>query len=170
MTHALIPALAVAAVAVPAALAGPAAAATAPAPAPVTCAELLAAYAEAQDAFPIVERIEDQTDPLRRAAYALTRRLDDMLRATLDAPTPTTRAGFEALALAAAIYAEGDAERSSWDGARDIAVLARALVLVTGAALPPTFLGFGDEPDYRAREAALRAAPGRLPEGMALAA
>ena len=49
------------------------------------------------------------------------------------------------------------------DSDREYARAARALIILTGVDLPAGFLGFGDELEFEAREAALLARPGRLP-------
>lgn len=125
--------------------------------------DLLTAYVEAQDAYPICER-EDVGTPRYTAAVAADRRLCRSLSEILGAPTPNTLDGLRTLALAAAISAEGAVRGSPLDNGRELVATARALLVATDTALPAEFLVFGDEPDFEARERMLLAKPGRLPE------
>ncbi len=70
--------------------------------------------------------------------------------------------GLRASALASAMLCE--AESSTEDPTTVAAIgLTRAVLAVTGTPLPPGFVGFGDEPDYKQRDRALFDPPGSLP-------
>ncbi|MCJ2024726.1 hypothetical protein [Methylobacterium sp. J-067] len=135
---------------------GAAVAATVPLPVMATPVEradlydrLLTLYAEDHNARPARDNPETE-----RAAELVASRLWETARAVADLPAPKTLDGLRTTALAAAIIHE-----FALCGGKDMndcaAVgLIRATLAVTGTPLPPGFVGFGDEPDFREREQA----------------
>ncbi len=136
----------------------------APTPAPAERADLydrlLVAYAEDRAARPISGRDGDET--ARRAANLVLNRAWALARDVVSLPPPSTLEGLRASALASAMLCE--AESSTEDPTTVAAIgLTRAVLAVTGTPLPPGFVGFGDEPDYKQRDRALFDPPGSLP-------
>ncbi len=136
----------------------------APTPAPAERADLydrlLVAYAEDRAARPISGRDGDET--ARRAANLVLNRAWTLARDVVSLPPPSTLEGLRASALASAMLCE--AESTTEDPTTVAAIgLTRAVLAVTGTPLPPGFVGFGDEPDYKQRDRALFDPPGSLP-------
>jgi hypothetical protein len=126
-------------------------------------ARLLAAYAEDRRARPVAAHLGGWT--LEHEASKLVYvRCWNLAREIVALPPSTTIEGMGLTALAAAILIECDF--TSNDPTITAAVgLTRAILATTGTALPPGFVGFGDEPDHGERDDALHAASdGKLPE------
>ncbi|MCJ2039568.1 hypothetical protein MKK55_11535 [Methylobacterium sp. J-059] len=127
-------------------------------------ARLVTAYAEDRASRPIAitaefNSIEDE------ASRLVLRRCRDVCVEILALPAPQAADGLALVALAAAITLEVslDGEDNPQPEAVAAVVATRALLGVTGTALPPGFSGFGDEPDCSERDAALFDRPGSLP-------
>lgn len=78
-----------------------------------------------------------------------------LVRYVLALPAPKTVEGLAVVGLAAAIFAEGDGADANGDRAAELTAVIRAIASVVDIGLPASFRGFGDEPDFEAREAAL---------------
>jgi hypothetical protein len=125
-------------------------------------ARQLTAYAEDRACFPIANVAAYGS--LEQAATSLvSRRCRDVCVEILTLPPPQAPDGLALAALAAAIELE-----ACWFQGKDRQLnegiaLIRAVLAITGTALPPGFCGFGDEPDSPERNDALFAAQGSLP-------
>ena len=123
---------------------------------------VIQAHAEAQAVRPIFET-NDPDAPRYRSAFAVDMRMRALLKQVFALPAPRTPEGLAVVGLALAIEVEGLLSTRCVENEEIIAAAARAILAATGTALPPAFLGFGDEPGFEAREAAVLAGPGRLP-------
>jgi hypothetical protein len=123
-------------------------------------ARLLAAYAEDRAARPVAGRakawsIEDE------ASILVFQRAAQICAEVLDLPAPQTRDGHGLVAIAAAIMWEASEPHDYQD--RGAIAMIRAMLALTETTMPPGFVGFGDEPDLRARDVALYSGAGSLP-------
>ncbi|MDR7039862.1 hypothetical protein J2X36_004640 [Methylobacterium sp. BE186] len=122
---------------------------------------IFAAHAEAGDCRPI-DNVADPFSIESKACQHVAWRLWNLLDEVADLPAPRTLDGLGVLAVAQALYLEGTVCADTPEALRQ-AVLVRAALSVTGAALPPGFMGFGDEPEFREREQAALHRIGRIP-------
>lgn len=120
------------------------------------------AHAEAKAVRPIFET-NDPDAPRYRSAFAVDMRMRALLKQVFALPAPRTPEGLAVVGLALAIEVEGLLSTRCIENEDILASAARAILSATGAALPSAFLGFGDEPGFAAREAAMLAGPGQLP-------
>lgn len=123
-------------------------------------ARLLAAYAEDRAARPVSGRakswsLEDE------ASILVFHRRDRICAEILALPAPQTRDGHGLVAMAAAMMWEASEPHDYQD--RAALAMIRAMLAFTETTMPPGFVGFGDEPDAKARDAALYAGTGSLP-------
>ena len=125
-------------------------------------ARLLAAYSEDRASKPIgsVARAGSVEE---EACRLVLWRCWDLCEEILALPTPRAFDGLALAALAATIELEVSLCGSEDRQMRAAVALTRAVLAITGTALPPGFAGFGDEADSMARDAALFRAKGRLP-------
>ncbi|TXM64445.1 hypothetical protein FV226_26505 [Methylobacterium sp. WL12] len=125
-------------------------------------ARLLNAYAEDRASKPIgsggrIGSVEEE------ACRLVLWRCWDLCEEILALPTPRAFDGLALAALAATIELEVSLCGSEDRQMKAAVALTRAVLAITGTALPPGFAGFGDEPDSMARDAVLFRAQGSLP-------
>ena len=123
---------------------------------------MIAAHASALTVRPIFEA-NDPDAPRNRSAFAVDMRKHAMLKQVFALPTPRTPEGLAVVGLALVIEVEGLMSTRCMENEDVIASANRAILAATGTALSPAFLGFGDEPGFASREAAMLAGPGQLP-------
>ena len=125
-------------------------------------ARLLAAYSEDRACKPIgsVVRMGSVEE---EACRLVLWRCWDLCEEILVLPTPRAFDGLALAALAATIELEVSLCGSEDRQMKAAVALTRAVLAITGTALPPGFAGFGDEPDSLARDAALFSGQGSLP-------
>ncbi|MCJ2110243.1 hypothetical protein MKK64_03280 [Methylobacterium sp. E-025] len=125
-------------------------------------ARLLTAYAEDRACRPIAGLAENGSIE-EAAADLVMRRCWALCMEILDLPAPQAPDGLALTALAATIELEVCLDNSTSRRARAGVALTRAVLAVTGMALPSGFVGFGDEPDCPDLDEALYGAKGSLP-------
>ena len=121
---------------------------------------LIAAHAAAMSVRWVFE-VEDPDAKPYKAALTVDNELRRLLGEVLALPAPRTMAGLAVVGLAAAMEVEGALSHRCLENEDKLAVTARAILSLTGTPLPASFLGFGDEPDFEARERAVLTPPDR---------
>ena len=89
--------------------------------------------------------------------------MDALLKQVFALPAPRAPEGLAGVGLALAIEVEGRLSTRCIENEDAMASAACAILSATGTSLPTAFLGFGDEPGFEAREAAMLAGSGLLP-------
>ena len=105
---------------------------------------LIAAHAAAMAVRPVFED-EHPDSPAYKAALAVDNCMWALIGDILALPAPSTLEGLGAVGLALAFQVGGALAGKPWENEDKIAAAARAILAVTGTALPPAFAGFGDE-------------------------
>jgi len=105
---------------------------------------LITAHAAAMAVRPVFED-EHPDSPVYKAALAVDNRMWALIAEMLALPAPNTLEGLGAIGLALAFRVEGALASKTWENEEMMAAAARAILAVTGTALPQSFTGFGDE-------------------------
>ena len=119
---------------------------------------LIACHAAAMSVRWVIE-VEDPDAEPYKAALAVDNALRRLLTEVMAMPAPRTMAGLSVVGLAAAMEVEGALSHRCLENEDKLAITARAILSLTGTALPASFLGFGDEPELKARERAILTLP-----------
>ncbi|MCJ2132913.1 hypothetical protein MKK69_02335 [Methylobacterium sp. J-026] len=105
---------------------------------------LIAAHAAAMAVRPVFED-EHPDNPAYKAALIVDNAMWALIAEVLALPAPSTLEGLGVIGLALALQVEGALAGKPWENEDKIAAAARAILAVTGTALPSAFTGFGNE-------------------------
>ena len=119
---------------------------------------LIAAHSAAMSVRWVFDAEDPDAEPYK-AALAVDNALRRLLTEVMAMPAPRTMAGLSVVGLAAAMEVEGALSHRCLENEDKLAVTARAILSLTGTKLPASFLGFGDEPDFEARERSILTPP-----------
>ncbi|SFL42225.1 hypothetical protein [Methylobacterium pseudosasicola] len=119
---------------------------------------LIGAHAAAMSVRWVFEVEDPEAEPYK-AALAVDNVLRRLLAEVLALPVPCTMAGLAVVGLAAAFEVEGALSHRCLENEDKLATTARAILSLTRTKLPASFLGFGDDPDFEAREQAILTPP-----------
>ncbi|MCJ2089529.1 hypothetical protein MKK88_26590 [Methylobacterium sp. E-005] len=111
---------------------------------------LIAAHAAAMRVRWVFE-VEDPDSSAYKAGLVIDNAMWALIAEVLTLPAPSTPAGLGVVGLALAFQVEGALVGKPWENEDKIAAASRAILAVTGTALPPAFTGFGDEAGLEAR-------------------